>query len=72
MECRESSFGQMGGGCAVSTIVCDIGTWQVHDVGQGWQRLGGVHMEKSVCTVRGTPTETSEHLRNYVKSCEIM
>ena len=40
-ECGESSFGQMGGGCASSTVIRDVGTWWVHDAGWSWQRLVG-------------------------------
>ena len=40
-KCGESSFGWMGGGCAVSTIVCDVRTRWVRDAGQSWQRLAG-------------------------------
>ena len=38
------------GGCVVSTIVCDVRMWQVHDAGQSWQGTGVVHTDRSEWT----------------------
>ena len=38
-----------GGGCAASTIVCDVGTQWVREVGRSWWDTGMVHTDKCEC-----------------------
>ena len=39
-KCRTSSFGQTGGGCAASTIICDVGTEERERKGERGEREG--------------------------------